>query len=262
MIANMSQHNQNAGYQQSYNIPTPNQYYGGQIPVLHIDAVQPQQGTFPQRPQSTQHVRSQRSSSSASLHTRGFDRMSHRATNLSPLDNAIGPQLPRGFDLLDPDYARSYHGSNAGRAPEPAWSPYNLRQSQSSGAHGLSPQSSANFRSPWGPGSDIGSQALASDEGYFSGNTRSVISNEPDHVNQELSASFMSNVNNMHVGSVASEAPTMSRVPSDQRSHLSRSSARSKRDFPCLECSEVLKCKSEFKCVCGITIRWPCADEK
>ena len=264
MIANMSLHNQNGDCQQSYNIPVPSQYYGRQIPALHIDPVQTQQGMFSQLPRSAHSVRSQRSSSSASLHaprtashTRGFDRMNHLQTNLSLFDNGIGSHMPRDFDLLDPRYARPYHGPTAGRGPEPAWSPYNMRLSQSGSSHDLSPRSNVNFQFPWSPGSDVDSQALPSDEGYVSRNTKSVISNDPDHLHQELSASFMSDINNMNVESATSEAPTMSRMPSDQRSHVSSRSgrSRSKKDFPCYECSEVLKCNSEFKCVCGITIR-------
>ncbi|CAN9346529.1 unnamed protein product [Alternaria alternata] len=117
--------------------------------------------------------------------------------------------------------------------PEPAWSPFNLRNPQSSGSHGPPRQLNTNFRLSYGPKSDIGSQASPSDEGYFSHNTRSVVSNDPDYVNQELPAGLLSNMDGMNVESVTSEAPTMSRMPSDQLSLVSSRSGKSKKVSIC-----------------------------
>ncbi len=262
MIADMSHHNPIEGYQQSYVDPSHQYHYRGQIPELQIDNVQTQPWSFPQRPRSTQNVRSRRASPAASLYTtntalhpRGLNRTNYHRANLSPLDSVAGSHMHRDFDLLDPAYVAPYYDTTASRGPEPAWSPYNLRASQLGNTHGLSDQSNVNFQFPCGPTSDVDSQAVPSDEGYGSRNTKSVMSNDPEHINQELPASLMSHIGNMRVESVASEAPTMSRMPSDQRSHVSSHSGRSRKELPCPECSDILKCNSEYKCVCGIIVR-------
>ena len=74
-------------------------------------------------------------------------------------------------------------------------------------------------------------------------------------VNQELPAGLLSNMDGMNVESVTSEAPTMSRMPSDQLSLVSSRSGKSKKVYHCPQCSEILKCNSEFKCVGNIIAR-------
>jgi hypothetical protein len=256
----MSHNDPNGGYRQSYiNPPANGHHYNGQIPKLRIDPVHTEPWLFSQRPRSAQDVRSQRPSSSAHVntprnipHPGGSSRINYPQANLSPVDSSMGFNVSRDFSLFDPTYNPAYYDANARRGPEPAWSPYNLRIPQSGGICEPSRQSNIDFHFTRGPKSDIGSQASPSDEGYFSRNTMSVMSNEPDLVNQELPANFMSTLHNMNVESVPSEAPTMSRMPSDQLSRVSSRSGKSKKTHKCTRCSEVLKCRSEFKCVCGI----------
>lgn len=258
----MSHHNPNGGYRRPYiNLSESRYQCNSQIPYLHIETVPAEPWQSSRRPRSAQDGRSRRPSSPASVntvgnipHLRGLNRMNY-PQNLSPVDSGIGFDMPRDPSLLDPHYVPPYYDASPSRAPEPAWSPFNLRNPQAGGSHGPLRQPNMDFRFTGGPRSDVDSQALLSDEGYFSRNTQSVMSNEPAHVNQELPANFMSNINNMRVESVASEAPTMSRMPSDQRSFVSSRSGKSRKEHTCPLCQEVLKCNSEFKFVCGIITR-------
>jgi hypothetical protein len=262
MIANMSHQNLNGSYSQPYsNLPSTRYQYNGRIPDLHIDTVPAEPWQPSQRPRSAQDVRIRRPSSSGSANTarntqqlRDSNHMIY-SQGFSPVDGGIGFDLSKDSSFLDPNYVPHYYDANASRMPETAWSPFNLRNPQSSGSHGPPSQVNTNFRFSYGPKSDIGSQASPSDEGYFSHNTRSVISNDPDCVNQELPASFLSNMDGMNVECVTSEAPTMSRMPSDQLSLVSSRSGKSKKAYRCPQCSEILKCHSEFKCVGDIIAR-------
>ncbi|KAL1794987.1 hypothetical protein ACET3X_006803 [Alternaria dauci] len=254
MIANMSHHNPNRACSQPYSDLSATRYqYNGQIPDLHIDIVPVEPWQSSQRPQLLQDVRNRRLSSPGSAnntthttHSRDPNHMNY-SQEFSPLDGGIGFEMPRESSFLDPNYVPHYYNASASRMPEPAWSPFNLRNPQSGVSHGPQRQPYTNFRFSHGPKSDIGSQASPSDEGYFSHNTQSVMSNEPDCVDHELPANFLSNMDGMHVESVTSEAPTMSRMPSDQQSLVSSRSNKSKKAYHCPKCPVMLKCNSEFK---------------
>jgi hypothetical protein len=119
------------------------------------------------------------------------------------------------------------------------------------------------FRSPFGqptvdyqqfrgPGSNVDSHISPSDEGYSSQMAHSILSNEPDRTNQEVPSIMLNQVDAMNVQAPASEAPSMSRRLSDQRSQFSgRSGKSNKSTFPCPipDCAEISKCKSDHKYV-------------
>ena len=104
-----------------------------------------------------------------------------------------------------------------------------------------------------GPCSDIASNAPASDSGYYTQPTRSVLSNDPGYTQQELPPEIIEQARNLNVESSSSVSQDMVRLPSDQRStsNYSSRSGQPKQQFPCTHpgCSEILKCQSEHKYV-------------
>ena len=135
---------------------------------------------------------------------------------------------------------------------EESWNPWNRRGSGANRARFPSHQSNMGYRTHHRPESDVDSQVLPSDEGYSSHiATQSVFSNETGRPGSELAAPLMEQLNGMNVGS---EPPAKSRIPSDQGSRISIRSGRSKKNLKCPYCPEVLKCNSDYKCVCSINI--------
>jgi hypothetical protein len=101
-----------------------------------------------------------------------------------------------------------------------------------------------------GPGSEIESITHRSDSGYRSYYNRSVMSNDPEHV-EDLPAEMTQLVGNLNVHSASSEPMEMFHVAStDQTSQYSgRSTNQGKAEFTCDHCNEKSKCKSDHKCV-------------
>jgi hypothetical protein len=208
------------------------------------------------RPRSVPGFRNQAPSLSNSAHTtrtasnsRAFDPRLYSAGSHSPIHHNIERNAASNLSLLTPEY-RGYDAI-ARQMQEQSWSVYNPRSSSASGSRSPSRQSNMNYQRYRGPGSDVDSQVLPSDEGYFSHVTdHSVLSNEPGHVRQELPTNVPTPVSNMNIESVANEAPARSRLPSDQRSytsHVSSRSGKSNKPAPCPECGEVSKCNSDYK---------------
>jgi hypothetical protein len=204
------------------------------------------------RPRSVQHNLPSPSTSVRSTVTapaRSYDRSSFVQPNLASVNERIDPNLlGLEYSLPSPGQAarnnynpidRNYH--------EGPWDPYHLRNSDDESSVN---QPSTNFKNyRHGPGS-IGSAAPISDSGFW---TQSVVSHEPGRLEQSyMSSSLSQQVDKLKVRSLTSEAPRMTRVPSDQRSQLSLVSSRSGyRDKPlkCQICGDESKCKSDYKYV-------------
>jgi hypothetical protein len=248
----------NGSFQPSFNYTiNDDQYsYSGQVPQLNINTAQQTQQWPSHRPRSVQGLRNQAPSPSNSAHTtrtasssRPADRRVYHQTSHSPVHPGVIRDAASDLSFLTPGY-RGYDPI-VRQMQEQSWSVYNPRSSNTNGSRSPSRQSNINYRRYRGPGSDVDSQVLPSDEGYFSQMTdQSVLSNEPGHVNQELPPNVTTPVDNMNIESVANEAPARSRLPSDQRSYTSYVSSRSgksNKPAPCPECGEVSKCNSDYK---------------
>jgi hypothetical protein len=254
VVAKMS--HPNGSFQPSFNYTIDHdQYpYNGEVPQLNINTTRQTQQWPSQRPRSVQELRTQAPSPSGSVHTtrtapnsRLSDRRGHHQNSRSPVHHVNERNVTTDLSYLTPEY-RGYDPL-ARHMQEPSWSVYNPRSSNTSGIHSPSRQSNASYRR-YGPGSDVDSQVLPSDEGYGSFMTQSILSNEPSQVGHELSASVSNPLANMNLEPVAIEAPVRSRLPSEQRSHTSHVSSRSgksSKPIACPECSEVSKCNSDFK---------------
>jgi hypothetical protein len=232
--------------------------YNDQVQQLNVDTTQQTQQWPSQRPRSVQDLRNQAPSPTNSArstrttpNSRSSDRRLYHQAPHSTVNHGVGRNVASDSSFLSPDYRAYGYDPIARQMQEPSWSVYNPRSSNTSGARTPSRQSDMNYRGFPGPGSDVGSHLLPSDEGYFSQRTdQSVLSNEPSNVNQELPANIPTPLSNINVGSVTGEAPARSRLPSDQRSHVSQVSSRSgksSRPTACTECGEISKCNSEHK---------------
>jgi hypothetical protein len=101
-----------------------------------------------------------------------------------------------------------------------------------------------------GPGSDVDSGAPRSDSGYYTHQVHSVISNDPEPADQEMSSAMTYGVSRMNVGSTSSEPTKVFHMQSDQTSQYSgRSISHSKQSLKCPRCKETSKCPSDAKCV-------------
>lgn len=105
------------------------------------------------------------------------------------------------------------------------------------------------------PCSDIGSNVPASDSGYYTHQTRSVLSGEPGRPQLELSLDLMNRTRNLNVDCSPTESQPMARKLSSHGSvsQYSVRSASQKQPIPCPElgCSVVSNCPSEHKYVCS-----------
>jgi hypothetical protein len=105
-----------------------------------------------------------------------------------------------------------------------------------------------NYDIPEGPGSEIESITHRSDSGYRSYYPRSVISNDPERVD-DLPVEMAQLVRNLNVHSASSEPMDIFPVAStDQTSQYSgRSTNKGKAELTCEHCPEKSKCKSDHK---------------
>lgn len=177
-----------------------------------------------------------------------YDRSKYHQSNAGPVESRIDPSLPgMEMHLVPPgqtnyNIARSFH--------EDSWNPLHMRTSGNS--HGGTPlhQSSTNYKS-FGPGpGSVGSAAPVSDSGFYS---QSAVSSDPSRLHQPRVPQGASRpIGSVDARSTRSDAPNMARVPSDQRSQISRVSSRSGKhvnELECQKCHETMKCKSDYKCV-------------
>lgn len=154
------------------------------------------------------------------------------------------------------------HDHNVGSLPldmysaqhEEPWNPMRVTYSSNAGAERTS------FSGPDARFGQYRQQAISdidesvagprSDSGYFTHPApQSVISNEPDRAEQELS-SDMFRMRNLNVSSAPSESTEYVPPPSDQASQYSgRSMNQSKNTYTCSKCPEVSKCPSDHKYV-------------
>jgi hypothetical protein len=138
---------------------------------------------------------------------------------------------------------------------EGPWNQFGMRNRQDSTTQNNFLQTQAyHGQHRQGPCSDNGSNVPASDSGYYTHQTPSVMSNEPRHIHQDLPSGLLDQTKNLNVDRSPTGSQPMVRRPSDQRSVLSHHSSRSgghKQLFPCCEpgCEEVSKCASEHKYV-------------
>jgi uncharacterized Zn-finger protein len=172
---------------------------------------------------------------------RSFGRSNfHRAT-LSPAMNSIDPSLTHDFTFLAPPG----YDPIARQFQEQPWSARNLRSSNTSNSSSRSPlrQPNGQHEAYQKTRSNIDP---SDDSGYCSQPAASLLGNEPDQTNSDLASSFSQKVDTLNVEPVPTEAPRMARMLSDQRSQVSKQSSRSNKQFPCVECREVMKCNSDL----------------
>ncbi|KAF1837483.1 hypothetical protein BDW02DRAFT_491271 [Decorospora gaudefroyi] len=248
----MSQPNRSCQPSFQYTVDQDQYPYDGQIPQLNLN---PAQQWMPSpRPRSAQGLRNQAPSPSGSIQTtrtapniRRSDGMSYLQMRRSPVHHGLGPIMPSNLSLLTP-YYRGYDPI-ARQMQDQSWTPYNMRTSNNNEDRSLSRQSDMNYRRHSGPGSDVDSQVLPSDEGYHSQmTTQSLLSNEPGRPSQDLSTDMLVGMGNMNVvETVPSEGTVMSRMPSDQRSQLSGRSGKSSKTTQCHVCGETSTCNSNYR---------------
>lgn len=130
------------------------------------------------------------------------------------------------------------------------WSAMRLTNSEQVGPHvSTFPGSSMAYRQPNHTGSDLGSAlGPTSDSGYYTQPPapQSVISNEPEHLDQEL-PSDMFRLPNLTVSSAPSESTEC--VADHVSQYSSRSASHPKSTYKCSRCNEISKCPSDFKYV-------------
>ena len=167
---------------------------------------------------------------------------------LSNISLLAPPQPPRSRVALDivsniNPFDRFYNHD----AP---WSALNPRTSSGAIARPYTSQPGLSYEIREGHGSEIESVSHRSDSGYRSYYPQSVMSNDPEHV-EDLPAEMTQLVGNLNVHSASSEPKDMFRVAStDQTSQYSgRSTNQGKAEFVCDHCTEKSKCKSDHKCV-------------
>jgi len=248
----MSQPNPNQAYQQPF-VTINDQYpYQNLQPQLQINTAPQTQHWQPlPQPRSLQDERNQARSRFGPIPTQ------RAAVNSGPLNNV-------NYFQMKPSPTGSCSSFGVGSGPsllspygydhrnEESWNSWNRRGSGADRARFPSHQSNTGYRTHQPPESDVDSQVLPSDEGYSSHiTTQSVFSNEPGRPGSELAAPLMEQLSGMNVGS---EPPAKSQVPSDHESRISIRSSRSKKNLKCPYCAEILKCNSDYKCVCSINI--------
>lgn len=166
----------------------------------------------------------------------------------SPLDHSVDPFLSHSMLAPPNPYSQSSYDPIARQLQEQPWSAHNPRSSVSSGSRSPLLRSPGQFIFPHGSVSEVD----VSDSGYISQPPPSLLSNEPNCYNQDLSPTITDQVNNMNVASTSRSATEMRRISSDSRSQISSRSARSGRSgkhLQCQECGEVSKCNSDHKYV-------------
>ena len=178
---------------------------------------------------------------------RPFDRSNFHQANPSPAMNNIDPSLTHDFAFLTPPgpFHRSGYDPIARQFQEQPWSARNLRSSNTSNSSSRSPlrQPNGQHEAYQKTRSNIDP---SDDSGYCSQPAASLLGNEPDQTNSDLASSFSQKVDTLNVEAVPTEAPRMARMLSDQRSQVSKQSSRSNKQFPCVECREVMKCNSDL----------------
>lgn len=246
----MSHHNLNRGYPQPF-ITVNDQFpYQNQAPQIYSTTAQQTQN-WPSLPQSRslQDERNQTRSrfgavttARAATNSGRLNRVNQLQTNPSLTDNGSNLVMGSNSSLLSP-YGYDYMNDES-------WNSWNRRGSGTDRAMFPSHQSNMGYRTHRGPESDVDSQVLPSDEGYSSHVTaQSIFSNEPGRPRSELAAPLMEQISGMNVGS---EPPVKTRAPSDQGSRISVRSRKSRKNLKCPHCSEILKCNSDYKCVCSV----------
>ncbi|KAF2874923.1 hypothetical protein BDV95DRAFT_486726 [Massariosphaeria phaeospora] len=128
------------------------------------------------------------------------------------------------------------------------WSTEHMRSSRGTTARPSFSQPNMDYRTYRdGPGSEAESIAPRSDSGYYTHHAHSVISNEPERADQELPSDMTFGVSNIEVGSTPSEPKDSFRLQSDQASQYSGRSTTHSREFKCVHCKDISKCRSDYK---------------
>jgi hypothetical protein len=249
----MSQFNGNSRHNVDFVVQEPpEQFYGA--PVIHPRSDASQSWMQP-RPRSAQpNVRSPvpsiRSTGTAPGQQRSFDTSGFPQGNAVLLDNRPHHDL-LGMDMLaPPGHDLQTFSPVPQNFNEESWNIFNLR---TKGAY--NDRTSYNHNGtlrPFvhGPGS-VGSAAPRSDSGY---NSQSVVSHDAgrmDHSGSHFNLTQQIGDSHIHARTSEAEVP-MIRVPSVQRSQVSRISSRSgDRGNPleCQVCGNTSKCNSDLKYV-------------
>ncbi|CBX95699.1 hypothetical protein LEMA_P028510.1 [Plenodomus lingam JN3] len=172
--------------------------------------------------------------------------------NLSPTSINNGSNMTPDIALLAPpsQYSQSSYDPIARQFQEQPWSVNNPRTSHPGGSRSPSTQPQMQYKMY----RESGINAGCPDSAYYSQSqpAHSVLSNEPDCYNVELSPSVTFQIERMNVKSPATEAPPMARAHSALRSQGSSRSGKSgklSKKIPCPnpECTTVSNCESEYK---------------
>jgi hypothetical protein len=172
--------------------------------------------------------------------------------SIGSMDHNIDPSLSSlGARSAPPGHAAQTNYSLERSLHDDPWTALHLRNSTGGDGQMLLPLPNAHYKdSQRGPGSVGSIVAPVSDSGYHS---QSVASNDASRLRQSrVSQNVVQQPSSLHVQSRTNSTPAMIRVQSDQRSQTSRISSRSGRqanELQCQECKEVMKTRSELKCV-------------
>jgi hypothetical protein len=109
---------------------------------------------------------------------------------------------------------------------EEPWNPHQLRNSNVTDIQKNFNQPEESFRHYLQGPFSVDNTATVSDSGYYTQPTNSVLSNEPNRINEELSPEVMIQARSINIESAPSESQEMQRMPSGQRS-VSKCSTRS-----------------------------------
>lgn len=229
--------------------------FDGEVSQPSID---PSQWNY-QRRSSAQHLVASPSMSMHSMITMSSPSSYHPSqfhqADLSSSQVNIGSNMTSDIALLAPPshFSQPSYDPIARQFQEQPWSVNNPRTVNAGSSRSPSNQSQVHFRPYREPGINLG----GSDSAYYSQSQPacSVLSNEPDCYNQDLSPSVTLQVEGMNVGSPTIEAPAISRTHSEIRSQVSSrsgKSGKSSRQIPCIPCPDpdcltVSKCMSEHK---------------
>jgi hypothetical protein len=181
-----------------------------------------------------------------------YNHSSYAQPSIGSVDHNIDPSLSSlGTRLAPPGHGTQTNYSLERSLHDEPWTALHLRNSTGGDGQMLLPLPNANYKdSRRGPGSVGSIAAPISDSGYHS---QSVVSNDASRLRQSrVSQNVVQRPSSLQIQSRTNNAPAMVRVQSDQGSQTSRISSRSGRqanELQCQECKEVMKTRSELKCV-------------
>lgn len=177
-----------------------------------------------------------------------LDRPNAHHPNKTPMEHGTNSSLT-GLDvhLAPSGHAARAHFNIERSFQDDSWSALHLRNSNAGDGRISIHDASMGFKSfHAGPGS-VGSAAPVSDSGFFS---QSAFSTDAGRINRpRLPSSLARSRSSMNVMSTQGDGSGLIHMHSDQKSQISSRNEKRASELQCQDCQEILKCKSDFKCV-------------